>query len=276
MRNCCVFLADRVWQPERFFKEKRTSSSSFYPRTQSELVETSRPISCSIQRKESHYWLMRRRGIKAFILITVMSVCKRAACTCFPPLLFSATSGEWILTASWEGNESVDSDFYGWLFPEEGCTCFSFRAEQKSGGEPDLSRCQSEWRAASSNDHYWLARDLWDGCTCAAHLTARHLLCSPPHLQIQSEEKRVIGGFRHKRNCAETASGVLLRWKTMMMMMKMQRKAGAGLLWAEFSVWKRGFSFEETCFSCWKWLTASKLLTAVKDQQQFQNKPFQS
>lgn len=47
------------------------------PLAQSELAEMSQPISCGIQRERSHYWLMRRRGIEAFILITVMCVCKR-------------------------------------------------------------------------------------------------------------------------------------------------------------------------------------------------------
>lgn len=70
-----------------FFLKKNTSSSpsssSSFPLAQSELAEMSQPISCGIQREQSHYWLMRRQGIKAFILITVMSVCNRAACTCF-------------------------------------------------------------------------------------------------------------------------------------------------------------------------------------------------
>lgn len=74
-----------------FFSPKKisSSSSSTFPLAQSELAEMSQPISCGIQKEQSHYWLMRRQGIKAFILITIMSVCKRAACTCcsLPPNL---------------------------------------------------------------------------------------------------------------------------------------------------------------------------------------------
>lgn len=36
------------------------------------------PISCGIQREQSHYWLMRRWGIEAFIPVTVNSVCNGA------------------------------------------------------------------------------------------------------------------------------------------------------------------------------------------------------
>lgn len=80
------------------------------PLAQSELEEMSQPISCGIQREQNHYWLMRRRGIEAFILITVMCVCKRAACTCFSStkhlfflFLVPAASCEWILAVR-EGN----------------------------------------------------------------------------------------------------------------------------------------------------------------------------
>lgn len=81
----CRFATN--WQTESFFfflkkNTSSSSSSSSFPLAQSEW-EMSQPISCGIQREQSHYWLMRRRGIKAFILITVMSVCNRAACTCF-------------------------------------------------------------------------------------------------------------------------------------------------------------------------------------------------
>lgn len=71
-----------------FKRRRRLSSSSFPPLAQSELWETSRPISSGIQREQSHYRLMRRRGIEGFILMTVMCVCKRAACTCFQTSLF--------------------------------------------------------------------------------------------------------------------------------------------------------------------------------------------
>lgn len=75
----------------------------------------SQPISCGIQREQSHYWLMRRRGIEAFILITVMCVCKRAPCTCFslPPniififLLFFCSSSELRMNPRSQGGKLI-------------------------------------------------------------------------------------------------------------------------------------------------------------------------
>lgn len=60
-----------------FFYIKELFLLFLSPLAQSELAEMSQPISCGIQRERSHYWLMRRRGIEAFILITVMCVSKR-------------------------------------------------------------------------------------------------------------------------------------------------------------------------------------------------------
>lgn len=95
-RNRKPFLS---FFPE-FLNENADFSSSFLrpPLAQSELLEMSQPISSGIQREQSHYRLMRRRGIEGFILMTVMRVCKRAVCTCFsffPNIFFLFQQWAW-------------------------------------------------------------------------------------------------------------------------------------------------------------------------------------
>lgn len=161
------------------------------PLAQSELEEMSQPISCGIQREQSHYWLMRRRGIEAFILITVMCVCKRAPCTCFslPPniififFLFFCSSTELRMNPHSQGGKLICGfRFISMIIIRSRLHLpLSAAAERKPGDEPNLSQrlsCFSQCRR-----DYWLTSgpvSRWDGCTCGSHLcgTASHF--SPP------------------------------------------------------------------------------------------------
>lgn len=142
----------------------------------------SQPISCGIQRERSHYWLMRRRGIEAFILITVMCVCKRASCTCFSLLpniifcffffFFCSGSELGMNPRSQRGKLICGFRFISMIIIRSRLhLLLSVTAELKSGDEPNLSQslcCFSQWR-----HDYWLTSapvSLWDGCTCVSHL----------------------------------------------------------------------------------------------------------
>lgn len=233
MRNCCVFFC--FWQIESdrlkgFSKQKRLPP---HPLTQSELAETSRPISCSIQREESHYWLMRRRGIKAFILITVMSVCKRASCTCFPPLLLQPQVGS---GSSQRAEREINlliriytDDYY-----------------QKKAAPAFLSERRRNLEANQSS------------ASVSERVKSRFLSWS---LLISSGSERRL----HLCSSPDSMSPALSSPADTRVEDSMRRSAQ---MWSDDEV-KRRFSSEALQFAA-----AAKLLTAVKDQQQVQNKQF--